>query len=41
MSVDRAALLQRTRHNIADSERRIARQLEIIGELRAERRDTT
>ena len=41
MSMDRAALLERTRNSIADSERRIVRQREIIEELEAERRDTT
>jgi hypothetical protein len=39
--MDRAALLERTRNSIADSERRIVRQREIIEELEAERRDTT
>ena len=41
MSMDRAALLERTRNSIADSERRIVRQREIIEELEADRRDTT
>jgi hypothetical protein len=39
--MDRAALLERTRNSIADSERRIVRQREIIEELEADRRDTT